>query len=65
MGSRTLSWLHMCMEADPDWGEEQRQPDQYEFGYNRVFYHNVPIYDFWEFRLDDPAQGQLDVNQLG
>lgn len=37
--TRLFSWEQMCVEADPDFLIERRQPLQYEFSNGREFYH--------------------------
>lgn len=62
---RIISFQQLCVEADPDYWDDLRQPVQYEFSNGRDFYHPLPFYDAWQFRVDDIYQGVVDSNTIG
>jgi len=42
--TRTLSWLQMCLQADPDFRPLSLRPWIYEFSNGRLFIQPLPVY---------------------
>ena len=44
--TRLISWLQLCLEADPDFERKRLKPWVYEMSNGRLFYLQNPVYSF-------------------
>lgn len=62
--TRILSWMQLCLEADPNYQRGLTQPWLYEMSNGRLFYQPNPLYagygDFLQFDLPGAPVMELD-----